>query len=91
MMMASDLSMREGWIEASDVERLQKLLQQANLPVAGPPDLSAERYLDIMSVDKKAEAGQIRFVLQKAIGDAIVTDQFSPQKLQETLSHCRQP
>ncbi len=90
MVMACDLSMREGWMGPSDVERLQQLLQQANLPTLGPPDLPAERYLEIMAVDKKAEAGQIRLVLQKAIGDAIVTRDFSSAHLAETLNHCRE-
>ena len=88
MVMACDLSMRQGWISETDVERLQQLLQQANLPILGPPDLPAERYLEIMAVDKKAEAGKMRFVLQKAIGDAIVTSDFSSDKLNETLTHC---
>ncbi len=88
MVMACDLSMRQGWINESDVERLQKLLEQANLPILGPPDLPAERYLEIMAVDKKAEAGKMRFVLQKAIGDAVVTSDFSSEKLMETLNSC---
>lgn len=91
MVMACDLSMRQGWINAADVARLQKLLQQANLPVLGPPDLPAERYLEIMAVDKKAEAGQMRFVLQRAIGEAIVTSDFSPDKLLETLKQTTAP
>ncbi len=89
MVMACDLSMREGWIEADDTTRLQKLLEQANLPVVGPPDLQPERYLEIMSVDKKVEAGQIRLVLQKAIGNAIVSNNFSSERLMETLQQCR--
>jgi 3-dehydroquinate synthase len=89
MVMACDLSMREGWIDAADVTRLQQLLEQARLPLLGPAELPAERYLQLMSVDKKAEAGQIRLVLQRAIGDAIVTNNFSADRLNETLNHCR--
>lgn len=90
MVMAADLSMRQGWISEEDRERLRKLIQQSNLPDRGPADLSTERYLELMAVDKKVEAGQIRLVLQKAIGEAIMTDQFSPDKLTETLEQCRQ-
>jgi 3-dehydroquinate synthase len=34
------------------------------------PDLGAERYLELMRVDKKAEGGQIRFVVIDAPGQA---------------------
>ncbi len=90
MVMAADLSMRLGWIEGGDVERLQQLLQQANLPLLGPADLDPSRYLELMAVDKKTEAGRIRLVLQRQIGEAVVTDQFPQEKLLETLAHCRQ-
>ncbi|MBT7307733.1 MAG: 3-dehydroquinate synthase, partial [Gammaproteobacteria bacterium] len=89
MVMAADLSMREGWIGADAVTRLQHLLQKASLPITGPAELSAERYLEIMAVDKKAEAGEIRLVLQKRIGEAFVTREFSPKRLMETLQKCR--
>jgi 3-dehydroquinate synthase len=35
-----------------------------------PPRLGAERYLQLMRVDKKAEAGAIRFVLIESLGKA---------------------
>ena len=89
MVMAADLSMRQGWIGEEEIHRLQQLLKQAKLPTVGPADLTPERYLNIMAVDKKAEAGQIRLVLQQAIGRAIITDQFSAEKRQETLQRCR--
>jgi len=90
MVMAADLSMRLGWISEAGRERLRQLIQQANLPDLGPANLSAESYLELMAVDKKVEAGQIRLVLQKAIGEAVMTDQFSQEKLIETLEQCRQ-
>jgi 3-dehydroquinate synthase len=42
------------------------VIQRAGLPVVGPrlnPDDNASRYLELMRIDKKAEAGEIRFVL----------------------------
>jgi 3-dehydroquinate synthase len=41
------------------------------LPVRGP-DLGADRYLQLMRVDKKAQAGEIRFVLIEAPGKAVL-------------------
>ncbi len=36
------------------------------------PALGAERYLELMRVDKKAQGGEIRFVLIEAPGRAVV-------------------
>jgi len=49
--------------------RMQRLIERAGLPVRAPR-LGAERYLELMRVDKKAEAGEIRFVLIEALGRA---------------------
>lgn len=62
MVMAAHLSQRLGWVDAAFVQRLTALIAKAGLPVTGPL-LGAEVYLHHMRVDKKAEAGDIRFVL----------------------------
>lgn len=84
-MMAADLSCRLGYITPSDVERIRNILEAANLPITPPESMSAERFVELMTVDKKVIDGSIRLVLLKAVGDAIVTSDFSPDKLQETL------
>lgn len=81
MVMAADLSVRLGLIERRYAERLTRLIERARLPVRGP-DLGADRYLELMRVDKKAEGGEIRFVVIDAPGrasmraapDAVVRD-----------------
>ena len=69
MVLAADLSVRAGLMPVAFVERLRALIERAGLPVV-PPKLGAERYLQLMRVDKKAEAGAIRFVLIEALGRA---------------------
>jgi 3-dehydroquinate synthase len=69
MVLAADLSHRMGLMPAGFVVRLGRLIAQAGLPVQ-PPRLGADRYLQLMRVDKKAEAGSIRFVLIEALGRA---------------------
>jgi 3-dehydroquinate synthase len=71
MVMASALSARLGLMPPDFVERMRRLLERAGLPVRGP-DLGAERYLELMRVDKKARAGEIRFVLVEALGQAVL-------------------
>ena len=69
MVMATDLSARLGLIDATTAERIQALIARTGLPVKGPK-LGAERYLELMQVDKKAEGGEIRFVVVGPLGSA---------------------
>jgi 3-dehydroquinate synthase len=71
MVMAADLSARLGLVPGDFALRLRRLIERAGLPVRGPA-LGAERYLELMRVDKKAQGGEIRFVLIEAPGRALV-------------------
>ncbi len=71
MVMAAHLSQQLGLVEHSFVERLTTLISRAGLPVVGPK-LGADVYLEHMRVDKKAQNGQIRFVLIDQPGHAVL-------------------
>jgi 3-dehydroquinate synthase len=71
MVMAAALSARLGLVDGDFASRLQRLVERAGLPVRGPA-LGAERYLELMRVDKKAQGGEIRFVLIESPGRAVV-------------------
>ena len=86
-MCSSDLlSQRLGGVDAAFVERLTRLIERAGLPTVGPA-LGAERYLELMRVDKKSEAGEIRFVVIDKPGSAVVRS--APDALvREVLAQC---
>jgi len=86
MMMAIDLSIREGWIDESVRERSIALLERAALPVAPPTEISADQFLDVMAIDKKTIDGDINLVLLRALGEACVTADYDHDKLLQTLS-----
>jgi len=86
MVMAVDLSQSLGWISSVDVMRLRNLIKRSNLPEQGPAELSSDDYLQRMAVDKKSEAGKIRLILQKSIGDAVLSTAFSEQQLRDTIT-----
>ena len=71
MVMAARLSHQLGMVDAAFVQRLQRLIDAAGLPTQGPA-LGAQRYLELMAVDKKAEGGDIRYVLIDSPGRAVV-------------------
>jgi 3-dehydroquinate synthase len=69
MVMGADLSVRLGLIDAAYALRLKRVIQAAGLPVRGPA-LGARRYLELMRTDKKAEGGEMRFVVIESPGRA---------------------
>jgi 3-dehydroquinate synthase len=71
MLMAARLSQRLGYVDQAFVDRLVNLVGRAGLPLVGP-DLGAPSYLEHMRVDKKAQDGDIRFVLIQRPGQAVV-------------------
>ncbi len=71
MAMAAHLSQRLGLVDDAFVSRFTALIERAGLPIVGPK-LGADVYLHHMRVDKKAEAGEIKFVLIDKPGTATV-------------------
>ncbi|MCW9052279.1 MAG: 3-dehydroquinate synthase [Motiliproteus sp.] len=84
--LAAQLSERLGWISSADVDRTRRVLEAANLPLAPPAGMSVEDFIDLMAVDKKVIDGQLRLILLKSLGDAVVTSDFSEAMLRDTLS-----
>jgi len=85
MCMAADMSARLGWLGAGQVARIVDLVAAAGLPVKPPADVSAERFMELMAVDKKVMAGRLRLVLMKDIGQSVISSDFDPDALRQTL------
>ena len=87
MVMAVDLSYRLGWLDGACSQRIRNVLEDKyGMPVVPPADITVERYLDLMSSDKKAELGKIRLILLKAIGEAVIETDVDPALLNSTLT-----
>ena len=85
MVMASDLSRRLGWLSQQEHERLTALIHRCGLPVTPPEGMTPEDFMELMAVDKKVISGQLRLVLLQGLGRAVVTADFDPQILRQTL------
>jgi 3-dehydroquinate synthase len=68
MVCASRLAQRRGLVGPEVNSRQVDLLKGFGLPVA-PRDWPAEALIDVMRSDKKAEAGQLRFILPVRLGE----------------------
>jgi 3-dehydroquinate synthase len=73
MVMAARLSQALGLCDAAFVQRLHSVVARAGLPTVAPvidAQDNAGRYLALMRLDKKSEAGDIKFVLVNGQGQA---------------------
>ncbi len=84
VLMAADLSARLQRIELPVVERVRRLLERAGLPVQAPR-IGAARALELMSVDKKVQAGRIRLILLQRLGKAVIASDYPDAALMTTL------
>jgi len=84
--LAAVLSARLGWLTEAELERTRRLIAGAGLPTGRPVELSPERMLELMAVDKKVLAGQLRLVLLRQLGEAVVTSEFDRDELNHILA-----
>ena len=84
MVVATDLSIRLGWIAPEIGTRLIGMLRRFELPVQAPR-IGAQRALAAMRLDKKVLAGKLRLVLLRELGRAEVSGDYPPQALDATL------
>ena len=80
--MALEMSMQLGWLTEQQRNRAIRILVRANLPVIPPQDMTAETFLTHMAVDKKNIDGQIRLVLLRDLGEAVITADYPADILQ---------
>ena len=86
LLMAAAMSQECGMLDAAQVDRLQRLLERAGLPVR-IEGVTPETALEHMRIDKKALGGRMRLILLRRIGESFVTADYPEQALQRTLSN----
>ncbi len=87
MVIAAVLSQQLGWLGLPDVQRIERILQRARLPIRAPR-LPIESYLELMRHDKKVEGGRLRLILYRKIGEAVVSDQASDAQISSAIEAC---
>jgi len=85
--MAARLSHDLGWLDPASLSRIEALTAAAGLPTVPPQELSADRFEALMAVDKKVMDGQLRLVLLRGIGEAVITSDFEHAGLRRFLAH----
>lgn len=85
MVMAADLSVRQGMLAGEPAGRIKRLLSRLGLPVV-PPALPAGEMIAAMSHDKKVLEGRLRLVLARGLGSVVVSDAIDAAALRCTLA-----
>lgn len=86
-LIAAELSKRKGLIKETEIVRIKRLFQLADLPVSLPA-IFPNQYLDLMKLDKKVEGGKMRFILLNQIGKAAIFDNIPESLVIETMTAC---
>jgi 3-dehydroquinate synthetase len=74
MMAAAHIGQGMGVTPPAVVERQRALLERSGLPLRPAPDLSRDRILEALTLDKKVVAGRQRWVLLEEVGRPTVRD-----------------
>ena len=81
MVMAARLSEQIGWIDTDSVNRTIDIIERGGLPVHAPREMSPEKFQELMAVDKKVHDGVLRLILLKAVGEAVITSDYSREDM----------
>lgn len=90
MLMAADLSARLGWISWADVRRCQSIIARAKLPTQCPY-IPVDEFLAYMAHDKKVLNGQLRLVLLKHLGQAVIAKNIDRALIEQAIQAYVQP
>ena len=83
---AADLSRRLGFLNITEMRRIERIFQQALLPTLPPSEMNTKRYLDLMAVDKKNIDGKIHLILLAKLGRAKLPCSVALDQLEATLN-----
>lgn len=84
IMIAATLMVQQGRLQLTDQQRIERLLEQFQLPTRAPM-MSFDRWQTLLQRDKKVQAGTVRLVVPTAIGQAQVEPWSDWQAIQQAI------
>jgi len=86
MVLAAKMSFTQGWLSEGEFNQVKNLISRANLPI-DKPNIPYQEFINAMKLDKKNKNKEIYLVLQKGIGKAVVTNNYSSNELVNLIKH----
>ena len=84
------LSEKTNGLSPDDSQRILTLLENFQLPLILPADISTQTIMAKLSRDKKFTGGEIKFVLLDKLGTASVSDQVTLEDIEQAIDFLRQ-
>lgn len=85
MVYAARLSAQLGYISDEEVSLVQKACESFGLPTSHPQNISPDELYQHMQLDKKKQDANIRFILLKSIGKAIIIDKVDKKAVLQVM------
>jgi 3-dehydroquinate synthase len=85
MIAAARISVKAGYLDTADEERLAALIGKAGLPCRVPKELATQGIIDRLKMDKKKMGDTVHFVLLKKIGMPFVNGGIKDEMLAEVI------
>jgi 3-dehydroquinate synthetase len=83
------LSANKAGLSAEEAEMVLEALRAFDLPVRLPEEIPTNDLMKTLSKDKKFEAGSIRFVLTKKLGNAFVSKEVGEEDIRTAIEEIR--
>ncbi|HLC15131.1 MAG TPA: 3-dehydroquinate synthase [Thermodesulfovibrionia bacterium] len=85
MCAASYLAVLLKMLTEDEQQRICRLIEAYGLPTSVPKEVSVATLLNAMSLDKKAQAGKVRFVLPERIGSVTLVDNVETAMIMQAI------
>lgn len=89
LVLATDYSRRIGWVDDKTLDRVKNILTIAKLPIRLPNSVATKQLVECMNMDKKKDTSDLKLVLLKEIGRAVVSAQVDQAILEATITENR--
>ncbi len=89
MVAAGKIAVKAQLWKENEAKQQDDLIIKAGLPTKIPANLEIEAIIDSLQMDKKVQAGKVRFILPTKIGKVTITDQINSELLREVLPLCQ--
>jgi len=86
MVAAADMAVRMKIMRRQEAGRIKELVELYNLPAIVPEDLNPGDLISAMTIDKKAKAGRLNFVLPESIGAVRIEEDVDKKLIKEVLT-----
>ncbi|HDH52936.1 MAG TPA: 3-dehydroquinate synthase [Nitrospirae bacterium] len=85
MCAAAELAVRMKIFQKDDAGKIKELVEMYNLPAYIPDDLSVPDMINAMEIDKKVQAGKLRFILPESIGKVRIEEDVDRELIKEVI------